>query len=66
MMLNASTLLSEGSHFHPPASVAAPIPLQAVARRPLTRVEALPQPRPSKRLSCKTCLGKCCIGRCRF
>jgi len=21
---------------------------------------------PSRRMTCKTCLGKCCVGRCRF
>jgi hypothetical protein len=66
-MLNHSTVLSENPHFHPPASVAAPVGLEGVNRKPATRADSIPQRRiPAKQLSCKTCLGKCCIGRCRF
>jgi hypothetical protein len=66
-MLNHSTILSESPHFHPPVSVAPPIALQGLVRKPAARAEStLQRCVPPKRLSCKTCLGKCCIGRCRF
>jgi hypothetical protein len=66
-MLNQATIVSESAHFHPPASVAAPMTLQGVVRKPMASAESTPLRRvPLKRLSCKTCQGKCCIGRCRF
>src|ERR1035438_1052192 len=66
-MLNHSTILSESPHFHPPVSVAPPIMFEGVVRKPTARAESAPQRRvPPKRLCCKTCQGKCCIGRCRF
>ena len=40
---------------------------QLVVRKPAASAESTPQLRvPPQRLSCKTCLGKRCIGRCRF
>ena len=66
-MLNHSTILSESPHFHPLASATPPIKLQVVFRKPAVNGESAALRRvPSKRLSCKTCLGNCCIGRCRF
>ena len=66
-MLNQSTIVSENPHFHPPASVAPPITLQGVIGKSAARAESTPQRRvPPKRIFCKTCLGKNCIGRCRF
>jgi len=66
-MLNHSTDLGERPHFHPPARATAPITLQGVVPKPAASAESTPQRRvPPKRLFCKTCLGQCCIGRCRF
>jgi hypothetical protein len=66
-MLNHSTVVSESPHFHPPVRVTQPISLQGFTQKAGARAETAPQRRvTSKQLSCKTCLGKCCIGRCRF
>jgi len=66
-MLNHSTIVSESPHFHPHGSAAPPITLQGVVRKQGASAESAPQRRVApKRLSCKTCQGKCCIGRCRF
>ncbi|MGC9946744.1 MAG: hypothetical protein ABSF64_10290 [Bryobacteraceae bacterium] len=66
-MLNHSMIVSESPHFHPPASATPPITLQGFVRKSAANGDSASQGRIlSKRLSCKTCLGKCCIGRCRF
>ena len=66
-MLNQSTIMSESPHFHPPTSVTPPITLQGVIGKSAARAASTPQRRvPPKRIFCKTCLGKNCIGRCRF
>jgi hypothetical protein len=65
-MLNQSAIVSESPHFHPPASVAPPITLQGVVRKPAARESTPQRILPSKRLCCQTCQGKSCIGRCRF
>jgi len=66
-MLSQSTNQGQGTQFHPPMSVASPIVIEAAMRRPVTRLDAAPRPQaPNKKTYCKTCLGKSCIGRCRF
>jgi len=64
-MQNHSTILSVSPQFHPSVSAATLITLEGSLRKPAAgsfpERRALP-----KRLSCKTCEGKCCIGRCRF
>lgn len=66
-MLNHSGIVSESPHFHPPASATPPITLQGVIRKPTANAADAPQRRVApKRLCCKTCQGKACIGRCRF
>jgi hypothetical protein len=66
-MLNHSTSVSESPHFHPPANATSPIMLHGVLPKFAPDGGSTPQRRvPPKRLCCKTCLGKACIGRCRF
>jgi hypothetical protein len=66
-MMNRSTIVSESAHYHPPAGVASPITLQGVVQKPGATAESAFQRRATPvRLACKTCQGKCCIGRCRF
>lgn len=67
-MLNYSTGLSDTAHFHPEGSATPPISMPAFVRKSVARTESLPQQQriAAKRRSCKTCSGKCCIGRCRF
>lgn len=65
-MLKQSTV-SESAHFYSPVSATTRITLEGVLRKPVTAATAAPLRRiPPKRLSCKTCQGACCIGRCRF
>lgn len=65
-MLNRTTIVSETAHYHPPVSVVPPVVLPRAAHS-LGNGNPAPQRRvPTKRLCCKTCLGKACIGRCRF
>jgi hypothetical protein len=66
-MPNQSTILSENPQFHPSMSVATLLALEGGLRKPAARAESFPERRVlPKRVSCKTCQGKCCIGRCRF
>jgi len=65
-MLSHSTILSENPHILPPVSAVPTITLRVAVHQPAGRADSTPQHVPPKRLSCKTCQGKCCIGRCRF
>lgn len=66
-MLNQSTVLSERAHFHPSTSAAAPIPLHGVILKQAVKHGGdMPRRSTPKRMSCKTCQGKCCTGLCRF
>jgi len=66
-MLSQSTDQRQGTQFHPPMGAATRIALETARRKPAMRVESTPQRQvPPKKLYCKTCLGQCCIGRCRF
>jgi len=58
-MMSHSMNLGEVAHFHPPVRVLTTIEREAANKRPTPS-------RILKRTQCKTCLGKACIGRCRF
>lgn len=66
-MLNQANILSETAHVHPPVSASTPMELDRFVRKPVARVATtVPRRVSPKHLKCKTCQGKCCIGRCRF
>lgn len=66
-MLNQSTVLSERPQFHPAAVTTSKTMGQNALRTFGANAGAAPQRRvPPKKLSCKTCQGKCCTGHCRF
>jgi len=67
MMLIEFAALSENPQFHPPAGVPAPVAFKGTGQKLAAKTAPIPPRRiPVKRHSCKTCLGKCCVGRCQF
>ena len=59
--MNRTTILGEVAHLHPPLRVMPSIERDSPGRKSAEARRVL-----LKRMQCKTCLGKACIGRCRF
>ena len=66
-MQSFSTSMSDGTQFHPPIGASSHIELTRLARGSAASAVGNQQPHgPARKLCCKTCQGKRCIGRCRF
>ncbi len=66
-MFSQAMNLGERPQFHPPMAVGQPIQLESAYQKSVMRPGVSQQQRINlKRSACKTCLGKCCNGRCRF